>query len=196
MALVSLEKYDNSSYDPGRSTPVRTLWFFIGLPLLRSAWIPSSGIRRYLLRLFGARVGAGVVIKPGVRVKNPWLLCVGDNSWIGEDVWIDNIAQVDVGSSVCISQGAYICTGNHDRTDPAFGLAAQPIVIHDGAWIGAKAILCPGIEVATCAIATAGSVVTRSLDAYTIYAGNPAAAVKTRIFRSSPPPVGRPAESD
>jgi putative colanic acid biosynthesis acetyltransferase WcaF len=177
---VDLSTFDNSWYSPGRPYWVRCLWFFVGLPVLRNAWLPSSALRRRLLKLFGARVGRHVVIKPGVRVKYPWLLAIGDNSWIGEDVWIDNLAQVRIGSNVCISQSAYICTGNHDWTDPAFGLLVGPVTIRSGAWIGARALLCPGAEVLECAIAAAGSVVTGRLDAYTIYAGNPAIAVRTR----------------
>ena len=180
---VDLSSFDNSWYSPGRRTWVQALWFFFGLPLLRSSCIPSSSLRRFLLRLFGARVGKGVVIKPGVRVKYPWLLQVGDHTWIGEDVWIDNLAPVQLGSNVCISQGVYLCTGNHDWTDPLFGLVVRPIVIHDGAWLGAKAVVSPGVEVAECAIASAGSVVTRNLEASIIYAGNPAVAVRTRIVR-------------
>jgi putative colanic acid biosynthesis acetyltransferase WcaF len=115
-----------------------------------------------------------------LRVKHPWLLEIGENSWIGEDVWLDNLAPIGIGSSVCISQGAYLCTGNHDWTDPAFGLIVRPITVGDGAWVGARALLCPGIDVAECAVASAGSVVMTNLDAYTVYAGNPAVAIKPR----------------
>src|SRR5580658_971853 len=92
MTKVDLSQFDNSWYDPGRSLGVRIAWFFFGLPILRCGWLPSSAVRRGVLRLFGAKVGHGVVIKPGVRVKFPWLLELGENSWIGEDVWLDNLA--------------------------------------------------------------------------------------------------------
>ena len=180
---VDLGRFDNSWYSPGRSRLVQAAWFFVGLPILRSAWLPSSGIRCALLRLFGARVAAGVVIKPGVRVKYPWQLEVGQNSWLGEDAWLDNLAPIRIGSNVCISQGAYLCTGNHDWTDPAFGLMVRPITVGDGAWIGARALLCPGVEVAENAVAAAGSIVVGNLEADTVYAGNPAVAVRKRIVR-------------
>jgi putative colanic acid biosynthesis acetyltransferase WcaF len=183
MSSIDLASFDNSWYRPGRSRLVQGTWFFIGLPILRSAWLPSSGIRRGLLRLFGARVGRGVVVKPGVRVKYPWLLEVGENTWIGEDVWLDNLAWIRIGSNVCISQGAYLCTGNHDWTDPAFGLIVRPVVVHDGAWIGAMAVICPGVEVGVCAVASAGSVVRSNLDAEKIYAGNPAVPIRERKIR-------------
>jgi putative colanic acid biosynthesis acetyltransferase WcaF len=125
------------------------------------------------------------VVKPGVRVKYPWLLKIGDFSWIGEDAWIDNLAMVQIGSHVCVSQGAYLCTGNHDWSDPRFGLIVRPIKIGDGAWVGAKALVCPGAELGAGAVAAAGSVVAGILEPNTIYSGNPAEAVKARVFQTT-----------
>lgn len=183
---VDLSQYQNSWYSPGRPVWLRALWFFAGLPLLRASWMPSSRVRRQLLRAFGAGVGRGVVIKPGVRVKYPWLLDIGEHCWIGEDAWIDNPGPVRLEKNVCLSQGVYICTGNHDWSDPAFGLKLGPIVIREGAWIGARALICPGVEVGQGAVAGAGSVVTKNLEPDTIYAGNPAAAVRARVIRNAP----------
>ena len=183
--MTDLSTYDNSCYQTGRSLLVQALWFFLGLPVLRSAMLPSSSVRTGLLRLFGARVDAGVVIKPGVRVKYPWFLAIGAHSWIGEDCWIDNLAQVNIGANVCISQGAYLCTGNHDWSDPAFGLIVKPITLEDGAWIGAKSLIAPGVVVGRAAVATAGSVVFRHIPAFEIHAGNPAAFIRTRPFTGS-----------
>ena len=84
------------------------LWYFFGLPLLRSYYAPVSALKCAILRLFGANIGQGVYIKPGVRVKFPWYLAVGDYCWFGEDLWIDNLAPVTIGSNVCISQAAYV----------------------------------------------------------------------------------------
>lgn len=183
MMLPELSQFDNSWYSAGRPKWVQTLWFFVGLPLLRASLIPFSGFRRHLLRCFGARIADGVIIKPGVRVKYPWLLEIGAYTWIGEDCWVDNLAFVRIGSNVCISQGAYLCTGNHDWSDPFFGLDVRPILIKDGAWLGARSVICPGVEIDEGAVATAGCTVTGHLKAYTIYAGNPAAAVKARTIR-------------
>lgn len=178
---MNLGAYDNSWYHPGRPFWMQAVWFFVGLPLLRCQIIPSSGFRCVLLRAFGAAVGSRVVIKPGVRVKYPWRLRVGDDSWIGEDVWLDNLSDIEIGSNVCISQGAYLCTGNHDWSDPAFGLRVGTIRIADRAWIGAKAVISPDVYVAEGAVAAAGSVVTRSIGEREIWAGNP--AVKSSVRR-------------
>jgi putative colanic acid biosynthesis acetyltransferase WcaF len=189
MSAVHLSAFRNEWYRPGRSRLVQMAWFLVGHPILRLAVLPSSGIRARLLRLFGAKVGSGVVIKPGVRVKYPWLLEVGNHSWIGEDAWIDNLAPVSIGSDVCISQGAYLCTGNHDWSDPAFGLIVRPISIEDGAWIGARSILCPGTTIAECAVVAAGSVVSRHVPAYEIHGGNPAVFLRNRKFNVDIPAV-------
>jgi putative colanic acid biosynthesis acetyltransferase WcaF len=180
MSAVRLSAFRNQWYRPGRPLAVQRAWFFFGAPVLRLTILPFSSIRRIVLRLFGAKVGPGVVIKPGVRVKYPWLLEVGSDCWIGEDCWIDNLAPVKVGADVCISQGAYLCTGNHDWSDPAFGLIVRPISIDDGAWIGAKAIVGPGTAVGECAVVTAGSMVSGSVPPFEIHGGNPAVFLKRR----------------
>jgi len=115
---VDLASFRVNGYSAGRSVVVRALWFFVGLPVLRANYNPFSGLKRRLLQVFGASIGSGAVIKPGVRIKNPWLLKAGRNCWFGEDCWIDNLAPVALGDNVCISQGAYLCTGNHDWSDP------------------------------------------------------------------------------
>jgi putative colanic acid biosynthesis acetyltransferase WcaF len=184
MSHVQLAAFDNSWYSSGRPRHVQAAWFLFGLPLLRSRLLPGSSFRRWLLTAFGAQLGTNVVIKPGVRVKNPWLLWVGNDSWIGEDAWIDNIAPVHIGNDVCISQGAYLCTGNHNWSDPAFGLFIKPIRLDDGAWVGARAMVCPGVEIAYCGIAAAGSLITNNIPEYEVHAGNPARLVTMRRIES------------
>ena len=185
MRTVRLASFDNSSYQPGRSRLMQVLWFAIGLPLVRAAWIPFSGFRCRLLRVFGARIGTGVIIKPGVRVKYPWRLIVGDDSWLGEDCWIDNLADVTIGRDCCLSQGSYLCTGNHDWSDATFALIVGGIRIGDGCWVGARATLLPGVSLHTSAVAAAGSVITRSIPAGEIHAGNPARLVRRRTIRGA-----------
>jgi putative colanic acid biosynthesis acetyltransferase WcaF len=182
---VQLKHFDNSWYRPGRSRLVQAAWFFAGLPVLRCPLLPSSGLRVRLLRWFGARIGSGVVIKPGVRIKYPWMLSIGNHCWLGEDSWIDNLAQVTLGDSVCISQGAYLCTGNHDWSDPAFGLLVGSIWLKDGVWVGARALVGPGVTIEANAIAAAGSVVTKNVPASEIWSGNPAAFIRRRSLKSS-----------
>jgi putative colanic acid biosynthesis acetyltransferase WcaF len=180
---VQLKTYDNSWFDPGGSKLKRATWFFLGQPLLRSAWIPFSKMRVLLLRAFGAQIGTGVVIKPAVDVKYPWHLVVGNDCWIGEHCWIDNLTIVRIGSNVCISQGTYFCTGNHDWTDPSFGLMIAPIQLSDGSWAGAKSVFTPGSVLGRNSVASAGAVIVGTVPDSEIFAGNPATFVKKRVMR-------------
>ncbi len=189
MKTVQLGEYDNSWFDPGASLLKRSLWFFLGAPIVRSAWIPSSSLRVALLRAFGARIGKGVVIKPSVEVKYPWHLVIGDHCWIGEHAWIDNLTTVRLASNVCVSQGVYFCTGNHDWSDVKFGLMIAPIQLDEGSWAGAKCMLTPGATLGRGAVAAAGSVIAGHVPAFEVYAGNPAGFVKTRRMRDQDPGV-------
>ncbi|MGI4758408.1 MAG: WcaF family extracellular polysaccharide biosynthesis acetyltransferase [Janthinobacterium lividum] len=183
---VQLARYDNSWYSPGRSFLWRALWLFIGLPLFRCALLPFSGFRVALLRLFGAQVGQGVVIHSEVNVKYPWHLQVGNHCWIGERAWIDNLTTVRLGDNTCLSQDCYICTGNHNWSDPLFGLIVKPVELHAGAWAAARSTLMPGVVLGEGAIAGAGSVVAKNIPAYEVHTGNPAVFVRTRHIQDAP----------
>ena len=138
MVQTDLSKYDNSWFHIGARRLKVVVWYFINVFFLNCSWNPSSGLKVRLLRIFGANIGKGVVIKPSVNIKYPWNLSIGDYSWIGENVWIDNLVQVTIGSNVCISQGAMLLCGNHNYKLPTFDLIVKPIVIENGAWVGAK----------------------------------------------------------
>lgn len=180
---VQLEQYDNSWYSPGRSFAWRAAWLFVGLPLFRATWLPVSKLRVALLRLFGATIGTGVVIHSEVNVKYPWHLQIGNNCWIGERAWIDNLTTIQLGNDVCLSQDSYLCTGNHDWSDPHFGLIVKPVALRDGSWAGARSVLLPGVVLGEGAIAGAGSVVARSIPDFEVHTGNPAAFVRIRHIR-------------
>lgn len=179
---MRLDRYSAAGFDRGRPLAVEALWYLLGRQMLASI-LPGSGWRRALLRLFGARIGQGVVIKPGVRVKLPWRLQVGDHSWIGEGAWIDNLAEVTIGPHVCISQGAFLCTGSHDWGLSGFDLITRPIVLEEGSWVGARANVAPGVRLERFAILAMGSTATQDLRAMTICQGNPAVEVRKRAWR-------------
>jgi putative colanic acid biosynthesis acetyltransferase WcaF len=180
---MRLDLYTTGDYTPGASLFKRLLWYFIGSLLVQSYLIPVSALKVFLLRLFGAEIGEGVRIKPGVRVKFPWRLVIGDHVWLGEDLWIDNLAPVVIGDHVCISQDVYICTGNHDWSKPEFSLKTQAIAIESGSWIAARSSIAPGVTIGEGAILTLGSVALKSLEPMQIYQGNPAVSIKARILK-------------
>ncbi|WP_224994874.1 WcaF family extracellular polysaccharide biosynthesis acetyltransferase [Cesiribacter sp. SM1] len=177
---VRLDLYDNSWYSPGAGNFKRILWYVINVVFFINPLNPVSSIKVSLLRLFGATIGEGVVIKPGVNIKYPWNLFVGNQVWIGEGVWIDNLVKVAIGDHVCISQGAMLLTGNHNYKSQTFDLVVSPIMLENGCWIGARSTVCPGVSCGTHSVLAVGSVATHNLEAWTIYQGNPAKAVRTR----------------
>lgn len=179
-SFVDLGTFSNPQYDPGRGRLVRAVWYFLSVLIFESGWFPSSGVKASLLQYFGARIGKGLVIKPHVRIKYPWRLTVGDHCWIGQEVWIDNLEDVHLGNHVCVSQRSYFCTGSHDHRRTTFDLTAKPIVVHDGAWVGASALLLGGVEIHANAIVAAGSVVTKDVATGMIVGGNPARPIGKR----------------
>lgn len=179
---IDLSHPDNTELDRGAPRLVEALWYFAGQPLVRSYLITSSAFRRWLLRAFGASIGRGVYIKPGLRVKFPWYLEVGEYSWLGEDLWIDNLAQVTIGAHACVSQGVYLCTGNHDWSSPNMKLFRRQITCERGSWVGAKSVICPGVTVGEGAVVGAGSVVSKDVPPFQIHAGNPARFVRRRVL--------------
>jgi putative colanic acid biosynthesis acetyltransferase WcaF len=180
---VDISKYDNSWYKTGAGFVKRWLWFYTNAVFINTNLVPLPSFKVFLLRLFGAKVGRGVMIKPKVNIKYPWNLAIGNDSWIGEEVWIDSLVKITIGNNVCISQGAYLLTGNHDFTKETFDLIVKEIKLEDGVWIGAKAIVCPGVTCYSHAVLTASSVATQNMEAYSIYRGNPAIKIKDRVIR-------------
>jgi len=179
---VNLKNYNNDWYKPGNSLRI-LIWMFVSAIFFRISLPLPIKIKIYFLKLFGAKVGTGVVIKPGVNIKYPWKLSIGDNTWIGESVWIDNLAPIFIGSNCCVSQGAYLLTGNHDFSKVTFDLIISEIHLNDGSWIGAKSVVCPGVIVHSGAILTVNSVITKNMDELGIYQGNPAIKIKQRNIK-------------
>lgn len=185
MPQTDLSQFNNTSYQTGATALKRLTWFYVNAFFFKTSLIPISIFKTYLLRLFGAKIGKNVNIKPCVNIKYPWLLEIGDHSWIGENVWIDNLVKVSIGAHVCISQGAMLLTGNHDYKTSSFNLITEPVFLEDGVWIGAQAVVNPGIRAFSHAILCVGSVANKNLEAYGIYQGNPAIKIRDRKFKEA-----------
>lgn len=176
---TSLSAYNNSWYRPGSF--FRQFAWYMANRLFMNTYLPwPVAVKTAVLKIFGAKIGIGVVIKPKVNIKYPWFLHIGNACWIGENVWIDNLTMVIMESNVCLSQGSLLLTGNHDYTKSTFDLIVKPITLESGAWIGAKATVCPGVKVGSHAVLTVNSVASHDLEPYGIYQGNPAKYLKTR----------------
>ncbi|MES2732315.1 MAG: WcaF family extracellular polysaccharide biosynthesis acetyltransferase [Bacteroidota bacterium] len=182
MKETALINFNNSWYSPKASKLKQISWYIVNCLFFKNSLNPINFIKVFLLRSFGATIGIGVVIKPNVNIKYPWLLEIGEYSWIGESVWIDNLIHIKIGKNVCVSQGALLLTGNHDYKKSTFDLQVGKIILEDGVWIGARAVVCPGLICHTHSILTAGSIATKDLEPYKIYQGNPATIVRERTI--------------
>lgn len=183
---MNLSGFKSCDFDRGRAVWVEALWLLLQA-LFINCWLPGSAHRKLLLRVFGAKIGLGVVLKPYLRVKFPWRLTIGDHSWVGESVWIDNLASIQIGKQVCISQAAYLCTGSHDWSAPKFDLRVSPIQVDDHAWVGARTTLAPGTHVGEGAVVSLAALASGTLVPWQIYQGAPAVAVKQREIGSDLP---------
>ena len=141
---------------------------------------PLHSWRSFLLRLFGAKMGANCHFYPGSKVWAPWNLICSDQVTAGDGAEIYNPAPVTLGSHAILSQDAYLCTATHDYDDPGFPLIAYAMSIGAYAWVCARASVAPGVNMGDGAVLGLGSVATRNLDAWTVYAGVPAVKVKDR----------------
>jgi len=178
---TDLSRFNNDWYSPGPRWKVLA-WFLLN-PILINNYLPLPvSFKVAVLRWFGAKIGTAVMIKPGVNIKYPWLLTIGDYVWVGEKVWIDNLSMVSIGNNVCLSQGAMLLTGNHDYRRPTFDLVTKPIWLADGVWIGAQSVVCPGITCQSHSVLAVGSMATRDMESYGIYQGNPAVWVRKRTI--------------
>ncbi|RKD12426.1 acyl transferase [Pelobium manganitolerans] len=176
------KKFDTKGFNAGASMLKQLLWYFTSALFFRSGLVPVSVILVWILRLFGAKIGKDVRVKPYIHIKFPWKLELGDHSWLAE-CYIENLAPVLIGKHCCVSQNAVLMTGNHDYKSTTFDLITKPIVIEDGAWVGANAVVCPGVTVGSHAVLAVGSVATKDLETYVVYAGHPAVKIRERVIR-------------
>lgn len=176
---MDIEKNRQAAKYSKRELVCRCLWAACH-PLFR--WSPRLcwGWRRFLLRLFGAKVGAHVHIHPSATVFLPWNLEIGPWSSVGFDVLLYNLGPLRIGEGVTVSQRAHLCGGTHDFRDDSMPLIRAAVVIDDGAWVCADAFVGPGVTVGERAVVGACAVVRKDVAAGAVVAGNPARVVGSR----------------
>lgn len=169
--VIPLKDAPGSKEAWSKPVMVIALWMLVEYFLVTNALQPNSRLRAMALRAFGAKIGAGVILRPRLRVKFPWNLEIGDNSWIGEGVWIHNQDKLTIGHDVCISQETFITTGSHDfRND--MSLQTKPVVIEPGVWICSRAIITSGSHLGRSSVIPAGSVISGAVKAGHIFGKN------------------------
>jgi putative colanic acid biosynthesis acetyltransferase WcaF len=164
----------------GRPAWYVQLWSSVQATLFRMSPRVCYGWRRFLLRRFGCKVGQGVRIRPTAEITYPWKVAIGDWSWIGDNVTLYSLGNIDIGDNVVVSQDSYICTGSHDFASPTFDIWQKTVTIESEAWIAAGVFVAPGVRIGRGAVAGVRSLVLHDLAPMTVYAGNPAKAVRPR----------------
>lgn len=172
-SLIDLSKYDQSNFDRGRPTWFILLWWLVQAIAFPLSLHNFSFFRCWLLRLFGAKIGKKVVIRPTARFTYPWKVEIGDHSWIGYDVSFYSIDRIRIGSHCVISQKSYLCTASHDFQDEAFGLITAPIKIGNGAWVATDCFIAPGITIGDNAVIGARSSVFKDIPNQQVAWGSP-----------------------
>lgn len=158
----------------GRSAFVVQLWWIVQATLFRGSPQFMYGWRRFLLRLFGARIGNRVLVRSTVRVTYPWKLSIGDHSWIGDFAELYTLGPIEIGANAVVSQYAYLCTGSHDFRSLSFDIYQKPIRVEDQAWVAAGVFVHPGVTIGRGSVVGARSVVAADTEPFVIYAGAPA----------------------
>jgi putative colanic acid biosynthesis acetyltransferase WcaF len=177
---IDLSRFSSDGFDRGASRLKEALWVLFRAVFFLSSLPWPSALRVLLLRLFAARIGKDAVIRSRVNIWFPWRLNIGNHVWLGEEVFILNLASVTIESHVCISQRAFLCTGSHDHRKREFPLITKPIVVHSGCWIAAQVFVGPGVEIGLNSVVSAGSIVLNDVPPNVVVQGNPAQVVGTR----------------
>jgi putative colanic acid biosynthesis acetyltransferase WcaF len=164
----------------GRNAIIVQAWWIVEGSLFR--WSPQFlyGWRSFLLRLFGAKLGASVKMRPSVQITYPWKLNIGSNSWIGDDVVLYTLGSISIGSNTVVSQKSYLCAADHDYKDSAFSIRERTITIGDGVWIAADVFVGPGVSVDNDVVVGARSSVFTDLPSGYICKGNPCQPMRPR----------------
>lgn len=161
-SVRNLAGFTGAGYTVGRGKLVQALWLLTSGAVFTRWWCPSR-LRVGILRLFGAQIGKGVLVRHRVRVHWPWKLTVGDHSWIGEGAWLLNLEPIVIGANVCVSQDVLLCTGSHNRHSDTFEFDNGPITVGDGAWIAARAVVLRDVKIGERATVGAAVVVSRDV---------------------------------
>ncbi len=173
--MYKLEEFHLPEGFRGRSAVVVQLWWLIHFFLFRPSPQFMYGWRRFLLRLFGAKIGKKVIIRPSAQITYPWKVTIGDYSWIGDDVVLYSLGTITIGTNTIISQKGYICTGSHDYDKIDFPIYAKPIIIRDSCWLATDVFVAPGVEIVDEVVIGARSSVYKSILEKGVYKGNPVA---------------------
>ncbi|WP_282122586.1 putative colanic acid biosynthesis acetyltransferase [Algibacter mikhailovii] len=180
--MQNLSLYKTPTHFRGRSKFTVQLWWIVHALLFKTSPQVLYGWRRFLLRCFGARIGKNVMIRPSAQLTYPWKIEIGDYSWIGDDVVLYSLGEIEIGSHAIISQRSYLCTGTHDHRKNDFPILSKKIIIESHCWLATDVFVSPGITIQKGTIVGARSSVFSNLPEMKICIGSPARVIKDREF--------------
>jgi putative colanic acid biosynthesis acetyltransferase WcaF len=181
MAYQRLDKFTMPAGFRGRSALFVQLWWIVQASLFSCSPQALFGWRRFLLRLFGAKIGKNVLIRPTVRITYPWKLEIDDYAWVGDHVELYTLGEIKIGKSAVVSQRSYLCTGSHDYSSENFDIYSQPITIGAQAWVATDVFIHPGVTIGVGAVVGARSTVTEDMPGGMVCVGNPARPIRPRM---------------
>ena len=172
----------------GRPAIIVQLWWLAQALIFKPLPQICYGLRRSVLRLFGAKIGVGVRLRPGVEVTYPWKLTIGDYAWIGDDVVLYTLGPISIGSHTVVSQSSYVCAADHDHSMIDFPIRERPVTIGSEVWIASDVWIGPGVTIGDGAVVGARSTVTKDLPAGMVCTGAPCVPVKPRVMKAAANP--------
>lgn len=181
LIMQHLNKFQLPKNFRGRNAITVQLWWFVQAVFFKSSPQFLYGFRRFLLRLFGAKVGKGVIIRPTVTVTYPWKVSIGDYSWLGDDVVLYSLGEIEIGKNAVVSQKSYLCTGSHDYLQENFPIFAKKIIIEDECWLATDVFVGPNVTIGKGTVVGSRSSVYKSLPENKVCIGNPAKPIKNRF---------------
>lgn len=176
----NLNLYKNPKGFRGKSKITVQLWWLVYAIFFKPSPQILYGWRRFLLKCFGAKIGKKVIVRPSAQITYPWKVKIGDYSWIGDNVVLYSLGEIEIGCNTVISQRSYICTGSHDYNKNDFPIYAEKIIIEDQCWLATDVFIGPGLTIKKGTVVGARSSVFKNLDSFSIYAGSPAKFIKKR----------------
>lgn len=177
----NLKKFNLPKNFRGKNAFVVQLWWIIQATFFRASPQFMYSWRRFLLRLFGAKIGKKVIVRPTVKITYPWKVKIGDYSWIGDEVNLYSLGEIEIGKNVVISQKCYICTGSHNYLEKDFPIYAKKIIIKNQCWLATDVFVAPGVTIGKQAVIGARSSVFKSIPENKICVGSPAKIVRKRF---------------
>lgn len=158
----------------------RAAWMLVGRPAFRMTFHNWYGVRRGILRAFGATIGKRVRIRPSARIEIPWNLTIGDDAIVGDHAILYSLGPITIGARAIVSQYAHLCAGTHDIASRSFKLLRLPITIGAEAWIATEAFVGPGVEVGRQSVLGARSSAYKAMEENVVYVGSPARPIRRR----------------